>query len=102
MKCLRQAVRDDQIGTVVECHIRPGAGFGRIVGEQGGVLKVMVKERPVNGEANAALKRIFHKKLGIASDRIQIISGTTARRKGLFFAGVVPEQLEKLLEGALQ
>ncbi len=97
MKLPPQAIRPDDDGAVLECHIQPGAAAGRIAGEYDGRLKIAVAAPPVDGKANAALIRFFSKKLNMPPSRIRIVSGETGRRKRLLFTGLNPEQLAERL-----
>ena len=97
MKLSPPTIRPDHGGTILECHIQPGAAAGRIAGEYDGRLKIAVAAPPVDGKANAALIRFFSKKLAIPPSRIQIVNGETGRKKRLFFVGLTPEQLVDLL-----
>jgi uncharacterized protein (TIGR00251 family) len=51
------------------------------------VLKVRVRARPIEGEANAALLRLLAGTLGVAVRDVRLVSGTTARIKRLEVAG---------------
>ena len=97
MKLSPPTIRPDHGGTILECHIQPGAAAGRIAGEYDGRLKIAVDAPPVDGKANAALMRFFSKILDIPASRIQIVSGETGRRKRLFFADLPPERFIELL-----
>lgn len=44
-------------------------------------LKVWVKERPIEGRANDAIKKALAKYLDISNSQLTIISGTTSKNK---------------------
>ncbi len=66
------------------------------------VLKVRLRAAPVEGEANAALRRLMAKALGIAPRQVEIAAGATARLKRLRIAGDpngLAAALERLAKG---
>lgn len=60
---------------------QPRASRTEIVGEHNGALKVRIAAPPVEGAANAELVKFIAKKLGIASSRIRVLAGESARTK---------------------
>ena len=48
-----------------------------------GALKVRVTSPPVDNQANTELIRLLAKTLGVARSDVQILAGTTSRRKRL-------------------
>ena len=61
--------------------VRPGARRDEIVGVREGILNVSVSARPVEGEANAACRRLLADVLRLPLSRVEIIAGANARRK---------------------
>ncbi len=61
------------------------------------VLKARVRAAPVEGDANAALRRLIAKELEIAPRQVEFAGGATARLKRLRIAGD-PRMLAALLE----
>ncbi len=61
------------------------------------VLKARVRAAPVEGDANAALRRLIAKELQIAPRQVEFAGGETARLKRLRIAGD-PRMLATLLE----
>lgn len=61
------------------------------------VLKARLRAAPIEGEANAALRRLIAKALGIPPSRVDVAVGATARRKRLRIAGD-PHTLNAILE----
>lgn len=66
-------------------YTQPGASKNEVVGFYGepARIKIKVKARPVEGEANAEVITFLAKLLGIAKSKIQIERGHTSRQKDL-------------------
>lgn len=91
-----QAIRKDSDGTVLDCHIQPGASKSRVAGEYDNRIKIAVAAPPVDGKANTALRAYFSKLLKIPAGRIRLISGETGRKKRLHFSGITPEEVQAI------
>ena len=79
-------------GIVVLVRLTPRSGRDEIgfveqLADGRAVLKVRVRARPIEGEANAALVRLLARTLGVAVRDVRLVSGTTARIKRLEVAG---------------
>ncbi len=98
MQIPQQAIHSDAGGSVLDCHIQPGASRSRIAGEYDNRVKIAVAAPPVDGKANAALRTFFSKLLKIPAGRITLISGESGRKKRVHFAGISPEKLREALE----
>ncbi|BBX52139.1 DUF167 domain-containing protein [Mycolicibacterium poriferae] len=70
------------VGDVVTVRVKPGSAKGPLV-QTGpdGVLTIYVRERAVDGKANAAVLRVLAEHLGLPRARITLVAGTTARIK---------------------
>jgi uncharacterized protein (TIGR00251 family) len=67
-------------------RLQPGAAADRIEGweadaEGRRVLKVRVRARPIDGEANDALIRLLAKKLGVSKSSVTVVRGGQSRSK---------------------
>jgi uncharacterized protein len=62
-------------------RLQPRARRDEIVGERNGVLVVRVTAPPVDGRANAALRRLIAKAVGVAPSRVEIVRGHGSRDK---------------------
>jgi uncharacterized protein YggU (UPF0235/DUF167 family) len=58
-----------------------------------GVLIVAVRERAIDGRANAAIERAIAAWLGISVRSVSIVRGATGRRKYVDVAGIDADQL---------
>lgn len=61
--------------------VKPNSKKGPLVIEDGNNLTVYLREKPIDGEANAALIRLLSKHFRIAKTRINIKSGARGREK---------------------
>lgn len=80
----------------------PGASADRIDGwdvDAGGrpVLKVRVRARPVEGEANAALIKLLAKSLGVPKSAVALDRGGQSRTKMISVDGLSDEALRDRL-----
>ena len=83
-------------------RLTPGAAADRIDGwdvdaEGRPVLKVRVRARPVEGEANAALVRLLAKTLGVPRSAVSLERGGQSRAKRLTIAGLEEDELRARL-----
>jgi uncharacterized protein len=62
-------------------RLQPRARRDEIVGERNGVLVVRVTAPPLDGRANAALRRLIAKAVGVAPSRVEIVRGHGSRDK---------------------
>jgi hypothetical protein len=69
----------------------------KIVGFEGDILKVKVKSAPVDGLANKDLILLLSKRLRVAKERIEIISGRKSRLKTVRVHGIEKNDLSLLL-----
>jgi uncharacterized protein (TIGR00251 family) len=72
----------------VAVRLTPRAAREGIVGPRGGALTVKVTAPPVEDRANAALRRLVAKAVGIAPRRVQIVRGQKGRAKLVRLEGV--------------
>lgn len=75
------AVKAQQGGSVVCCHVQPNASKTAVVGMYGEELKVSLKTPPVDGKANKELCRFLADEFSLPASSVQLISGQTSRRK---------------------
>jgi uncharacterized protein (TIGR00251 family) len=82
----------------ISVRLQPKASREELrVWDEGGVLRVRVKEAPVDGAANAALVRLVAKRLRISRGVISIIHGATGRNKILKSDGLSARQIKNRL-----
>lgn len=83
-------------------RVQPRASRAEIVGfvdgPQGPELKLRVTAPPVDGEANAAVVALLAKALGLPKGCVEIVTGSTGRRKRLRVHGLALEAIRARLE----
>lgn len=81
-----------------ETHLTPRASRAEILEwDEAGRLRVKVSAPPVDGAANADLRRIIADSLGIPVRDVRIVRGETSRQKCIAVKGVSVVHLEKNL-----
>ena len=88
----------------VAVRLTPGAAVDRIDGwdvDASGrpVLKIRVRARPVEGEANAALILLLSKSLGVPRSAVSLARGGQSRLKRIEVAGLDDQALRSRLTG---
>jgi hypothetical protein len=86
-----------QKNTVFKVKLLPRSSINKIVGFEEDILKVKVKSAPVDGLANQDLILLLSKRLRIAKERIEIISGSRSRLKTVRFHGIQVSSIRELL-----
>jgi uncharacterized protein (TIGR00251 family) len=76
--------------------VQPRASRAKLGPVHDGRLKVAVTAPPVDGEANAAVIELLAKALGVAKGAVEVIAGTSSRRKTVRIAGVSRALVEAL------
>ena len=88
--------------TRLPVRLTPGASADRIDGwdvdaEGRPVLKVRVRARPVEGEANAALIKLLAKSLGVPKSAVSLDRGGQSRTKMISVDGLTDAELQDRL-----
>lgn len=97
------ALRETSDGKVLlRLHIQPGAKRDAVAGMYGeDMLKLAVSAPPVDGKANAALRKLLSKWLGIPQGQIELKSGQTGRDKQFVISGLpVKDTANRLVENS--
>lgn len=82
---------------VIDVLVQPRASRAKIGPRHDGRIKVAVTAPPVDGEANTAVIELLAKSLGVAKSAVEVIAGTTSRRKTVRIGGITEAQVEELL-----
>lgn len=90
-------IREHAGSVTVDVLVQPRASRAKVGPIHDGRLKVAVTSPPVDGEANAAVIELFAKQLGVAKGAVEVIAGTSSRRKTLRITGVTAAVVEGLL-----
>lgn len=75
-------------GVVIDVHVQPGGSRDEIVGRHGDALKVKVSAPPEGGKANKAVCRLLADAFDVPSSAVEVVSGSTSRRKRIRLAGI--------------
>jgi uncharacterized protein (TIGR00251 family) len=73
--------REDGAALVLHLHVQPGAKRTEVAGLHGDAVKLRLAAPPVDGKANAELKRFLADAFGVAARDVAIVRGETSRRK---------------------
>ena len=76
--------------------VQPRASRAKVGPLHDGRLKVAVTAPPVDGEANAAVIELIAKTLGVSKSAVEVIAGTSSRRKTIKVRGVARAAIEEL------
>lgn len=77
---------------VLDVHVQPGGSRDEVVGRHGDALKVKVSAPPEGGKANAAVCRLLAEAFDVAKSSVEVVSGTTSRRKRVRLEGIEPAE----------
>lgn len=83
----------------LDLHVQPGATRTETCGTHGERLKVRLRARPVEGEANRALMEWLAHALDVPVRNVVIVRGDTSRAKTLRATGVSAAAFEALAAG---
>jgi uncharacterized protein len=89
--------RWDGADLILHLRIQPRAARDEIAGPLGNSLKIRLTAPPVDGKANAHLRKFLSEQCGVAKSQVTVLSGDTSREKHVRIAsprtlppGVVP------------
>jgi len=99
---LTEAFRMTSEGLEIRLRVQPNASKDEFSGLQGDRLKLRVRAKPVEGEANEAVRRFLAKVAGVAKSQVEFLRGETSREKDIRIRPKVSEGLEALKQAALQ
>ena len=85
-------------GVVLNVRAQPRSSRSGIDGLLGDAVKVRIRCAPVDGKANAALRRFLADALGVTLAAVVINHGSASRNKTVTVSGITPEEAYRLLE----
>ena len=87
---------------ILPLHVQPGAKRDALAGLYGDLaVKLATSAPPVDGKANAALRKLLSKWLGVPQGQIELKSGLTGRDKQFAISGLsAAEIIKKLVENS--
>ena len=77
--------------------IQPRASRDAVVGEREGMVAIRLQAPPVDGAANAALRRFLARRLGCPTTSVQLVRGERCRCKWVAVVGVPAAELKRRL-----
>lgn len=81
-------------------RIQPGAKRSTVAGLYGeDTIKLAISAPPVDGKANAALKKLLSDWFNVPQAQIQLKSGETSRSKQFIISGISLESAAEILSG---
>jgi uncharacterized protein (TIGR00251 family) len=86
-------------GVTFAVRVVPRASKDEIVGIHGDALKIRVTAPPVEGRANETLVAFLADQLGVRKSQVEIVAGTTSRRKTIRVVGLWPQEVGERLLG---
>jgi uncharacterized protein len=89
-------------GLLVRLHVQPKASKTEIAGMHGERVKVRVQAKPVEGEANEAVRRFLAKVAGVAVSDVELVRGATSREKDLLIRCQDPDTTGERIRQAAQ
>ena len=81
-------------------RVQPRASREAVLGWRDGVLRVAVTAPPVDGEANAAVRRLLARALGVPPTAVAVVRGEHGRDKLVQIAGLTEATLRARLGGS--
>ena len=81
----------------ITVRVTPRASRDEVTGWSGDQLLVRLRAAPVEGQANAALRRLLARRLGVRLADIEIVAGTTLPTKRLRISGVSDAEVRERL-----
>jgi len=97
----RSELRYNSSMATLRFHIVPNAKIDKVAGEHGGAIKIKLRARAVEGQANAALRSFLTDQLNISQRAIILERGLRSRDKVIRIDGVSEEDVRSRLLGKL-
>ena len=94
---IKAVVKDIGGGVTIDVLVTPRAARERLGPVVDGRLKVAVTAPPVEGEANAAVRALLARALGVPKGAVEVLRGETGRRKTVRVIGIGATAAESLL-----
>lgn len=92
-------------GLVLRLYVQPGAKVSALLGERetgdGPRLKIKLKARAIEGQANAALVELIAELMHVPKSSVTLQAGSTARLKTIHVRGESQALLSKLQQLAI-
>jgi uncharacterized protein (TIGR00251 family) len=93
------AVRKTVEGVLLTVHVQPNAARTEYAGPHGDALKFRVAAPPAGGAANEALSRFLARQFGLPVRAVELLAGSSGRRKRLLLRGIDESRVRATFEG---
>jgi uncharacterized protein YggU (UPF0235/DUF167 family) len=90
-------ISDHPRGSTLALVVAPRSSQNRLERQGDGQLRARIAAAPVDGAANAMLRKMLADALDFPRSRISILSGESGRQKRLLFEGVSQSELNRRL-----
>jgi uncharacterized protein (TIGR00251 family) len=94
LSCLKQT----EAGVEITLFVQPRASRNKVVGLQGGELKVALTAPPVDGAANKACCALLAKLCKQSRGSVRLVSGETSRHKRWLIEHAALDEIDALLK----
>jgi uncharacterized protein len=91
-----------QTSVVLTVRVKPRAKRAALLGWRGTALKVAVRAAPERGHANDELIALLARALGLPTDALQIVGGTSSPDKRLRVSGLDAIELQQRIDAVLR
>jgi uncharacterized protein (TIGR00251 family) len=92
-------IQGAQTGAAISVKVSTNAKRDEVAGLMSdGTIKIQLRAKPVEGEANAALVALLAERLDVPRSQIEIIAGHTNTRKLVSILGISPAEVEYRLK----
>lgn len=103
MRVMPLRIGEDSTGrALIPLHVRPRARRAGVAGLHGGSLKLLLKNPPRDGRANAEVVELLARLLGIPRNRVELVRGFRSREKLAAVTGLTVEEAGARLDKHLQ
>jgi len=93
---------DKPVFATVSVRLQPASNKDEITGWMGdGTLKIKIKAKPVEGQANTSLTSLLSKRLNIPKSRIEILMGEKSKQKTIRVQGISFEDFKQKIDEIL-
>lgn len=84
----------------LKLYIQPKASRDQLIGIHGEEFKIAITAPPVDGKANAHLKKYLAKQFKVAKGQVDIVKGEQGRHKQIIIESpkVIPDEISSLLD----
>jgi uncharacterized protein (TIGR00251 family) len=84
----------------IQVRVQPRARKDEVASERNGRLVVRITAPPVDGKANAALRKLLAKRLGVPASAVTVVRGEASRDKLVEVEGLDDAVLRRTLGSA--